>query len=42
MPVTSERVWMWMRESVAAFVRRGAREHMAQSSVGKVFERRAM
>ena len=33
---------MWMRLSRAVLVRRGASEHMAQSSVGKVLLRRAM
>ena len=42
MAVTSESAWMWMRLSVAALVRRGARLHMAQSSVGKVLESRDM
>ncbi len=40
--VTSLNACTWMRASVAALVRRGASEHMAQSSVGKVLERRAM
>ena len=40
--VTSERVLTWMRESVAALASRGPSEHIAQSSVGKVLERRAM
>ena len=40
--VTSDSAWMWMRLLVAAPVSRGARLHMAQSSVGKVLLSRDM
>ena len=40
--VTSDSEWMWMRLLVAAPVSRGARLHMAQSSVGKVLLSRDM